>query len=149
MIDTPYLYYLRLFETACTEQCIGVGFCTSETFVFAHRIFASAHLNQLLEACRSLCIKDTALLEELKSVAVEHLGPQVGIITDCIATTEHVCKVCAAVTVLNLGDKAKLGAYGVFKLVTVEVGVVLLCVHTQVEESCRYKLACLESEVEV
>ena len=35
--------------------------------------------------------------------------------------TEYVREICAAITVFNLGNKAKLGTYGVLELVAVEV----------------------------
>ena len=82
-------------ESAQTQKCFRVGFVAAEAFEENHGVFSVARFkNVLLEAGRSLLVKDSFLLEEFPCVGLKNLGPQIGVVTRRVAVVaENVLEV--------------------------------------------------------
>ena len=133
-------------QTAVAEQSGGVGLGTTEALVEGHRFFAATHLEDVLaEAAACGLVEDAVLAEGFETVSIEHLGPQVAVVTYGIAATEDVVEVGATIAEGNLGKEANLVGYALLEGVGLKVGVVVEHVELHIEQGCTYELHGLET----
>ena len=75
-----------LYEAAQTQQGVGVRLVAAELLELNHGVLGVTALKYvLLEAGGCLLVEDTLLLEQLPCVGLQHLGPQIGVVTRSIA----------------------------------------------------------------
>lgn len=98
-----------LGEAVVTHEGVGGGTVTAEALIKYHGVVAAAHLEDVCaEGVGSGGIEDAILLEHLKGIGVEHLGPQVGVVARCIlVAAEDVLEVGAVIAVLDLDGHAE------------------------------------------
>ena len=133
-------------QTTIAEQSGGVGLGTAEALVEGHRLFATTHLKDVLaEAAACGLVEDAVLTESFEAVSVEHLGPQVAIVTYGIATAEHMVEVGTTVAEGNLGKEPDLVGYRLLEGVGLKVGVVVEHVELHIEQCSTYELHGLEA----
>ena len=121
MRQTP----INHFRSASLQQRVDARFFAAESLVQGHRVFgATAGEDVLAKRLGDLRVKDVArFLERLKSIGVQHFGPQIRVVTGRVAAGKDVLEVGAAVARDDLRDQPDLVQAGLLEGQHIDVGI--------------------------